>query len=130
METIIKVEKKVNIKYVKVNVPVIYGDEDIPYNFPLRDGNTWEALIEVDTGKIIDWPDNEAGEMYMKVCDEGSYYLLNEDMKILFIIEEDYVPNKLIPGEYGDYIELIINKNGIITNWPKYPDISDFLIEE
>lgn len=27
---------------------------------------------------------------------------------------------------YGDYVELEIDENGIITNWPKRPDISAF----
>jgi hypothetical protein len=42
-------------------------------------------------------------------------------------IEQNYVPHGLIPGEYGDYVSLKINEQGIITNWPKHPDIREFI---
>ena len=36
----------------------------------------------------------------------------------------------MIPGDSGDYIILSIAPDGIITNWPKCPDIEQFLADE
>jgi len=130
MELTIKVEKKVEIKKVRVEVAVRYDDEDIPYDFPLRNGDMWIGTIDVDNGKIIDWPQGESGELSMKICDEGSYYLLDENDNVVLSIEEDYVPNKLLPGTYGDYIDLKINEEGIITNWMRDANFSDFINDE
>lgn len=68
----------------------------------------------------------------MKVCDEGLYYLLNEDLKLIRSIEEDYVPNGLIPPHdgYGDYVHFIIDGNGMIKNWYSNPSFKDFFSED
>lgn len=134
MKTEITFKKEVDIKHLRVHIPVRYDEEDIPKDFPLRvevpndkDGyDWWDATIEVDTGKILNWPQGVSGEMNMKVCDEGSYYLLDESGEILKSIEQDYAPNSFIPGEYGDYISLNINEEGIITNWYKHPRLEEF----
>lgn len=36
------------------------------------------------------------------------------------------VPNKLLPGEYGDYLALDIDEVGIIKNWLDNPELSEF----
>lgn len=128
MKALIPTTKEVEITHVLVTLPVRYDEEDIPNDFPLRQGKKWEAKIEIDTGKIIGWPDGQAGEIeYMKVCDEGSYALLDASGAVVLSIEQNYVPHGLIPGEYGDYVTLKINDQGIITNWPKRPDIRAFI---
>ena len=130
MKAIIKVEKEVEIKYVKVKVAVRYEEEDIPNDFPLRNGDMWNAKIDIDNGIVIDWPKGEKGNLEMKICDEGSYYLLDENDNVILKIEEDYVPNKLLPGSYGDYLKLHIEENGVISNWYSKPSIEDFLFED
>lgn len=130
MKTIIKIEKEVEIKKVKLQVAVRYDDEDIPYDFPLRNGNMWNATIDIDGGRVLDWPKGEKGNLEMKICDEGSYYLLDEDDNVVLSLEQDYVPNKLLPGEYGDYLKLHIDENGLITNWYSKPSIEDFIDED
>lgn len=116
---------EVDVKSVVVDIPVRYEEEDIPNDFPLRVGDRWKATIDVETGQIHDWPQGKTGSFYMKVCDEGIYTLLDQEGNELAKIDEDYVPN-LIPGEYGDYVEFAIDENGIVTNWPKHPDFSNF----
>lgn len=130
MKAIIKVEKEVEIKYVKIQVAVRYEEEDIPNDFPLRSGDMWNAIIDIDNGVIMDWPKGEKGNLEMKICDEGSYYLLDENYDTILSIEEDYVPNKLLPGSYGDYLKLHIGENGVISNWYSKPSIEDFLFED
>lgn len=125
MKAKILIEKE--IKFVKVEVAVRYDDEDIPYDFPLRKGDVWSAKIDIDKGQIIGWPKGKSGQLAMKVCDQGTYTLFDENEEEVLKIEEDYVPNSLLPGKYGDYIDLKINEDGIITNWYKNPSIEDFL---
>jgi len=130
MKAIIKIEKEVEIKKVRLQVAVRYDDEDIPFDFPLRNGNMWNATIDIDGGRVLDWPKGEKGNLEMKICDEGSYYLLDEDDNVVLSLEQDYVPNKLLPGEYGDYLKLHIDENGLITNWYSKPSIEDFIDED
>lgn len=120
MELDIWVERTIKISAIEVVLPVNYEEEDIPNNFPLRNGETWAAVIDIDTGKIRDWPAG-AGEqkMYMKVVDGGSYYLIGEDGKRLLSIEDNYVPC-CIPGDSGDYIDFRISADGTIENWRDY----------
>lgn len=123
--------KKVDltIKYVHVILPVRYGEEQIPYDFPLRVGDIWEAVIDVDSGKIVGWPEHsEEGNLFLKVVDEGIYMLKDSEMALL-AKRQSYVPHDLIPGEYGDYVELKISNDGTIKNWRPCPcgiDFEDF----
>jgi hypothetical protein len=126
MKTTVRIEKEVDIKTVLVQVPVRYGTEDIPSDFPLRIGDVWTARIGVDDGIIDSWPQGQSGRLQMKVCDEGTYKLLDEKGEEIAAIYQDYVPNGLISGEYGDYIDLIIDENGRVTNWPKRPTFGAF----
>ena len=131
MKVTVPTNKEIEIKHIYIEVPVRYEDEDIPYDFPLRVGDMWRAKVEIDTGRIIDWPTNDTGEMHemhMKVCDEGSYTLLDDCGADVAKISRDYVPN-IVPGDSGDYIVLVISSQGIITNWPKKPDVSDFFVK-
>lgn len=129
MKATIKIEKEVEIVTIKIEVAVRYDEEDIPNDFPMRMGDLWSASVEVDTGKILNWPIGRSGDLHMKVVDEGSYSLLDKDSNIILSIEQDYVPNGIVPGRYGDYIDLKIDENGIITNWKKNPSIEDFIKE-
>lgn len=126
MKATVKIEQEIEITSIRIKVPVRYEEEDIPNDFPLRKGDVWEAVIEMDTGKIKDWPTGKSGNLRMKVCDEGTYGLIGKDGGTLAIREQEYVPHGVVPGEYGDYIELNINADGVVTNWPKHFDVSDF----
>jgi hypothetical protein len=120
---------EVEITSVRVEVSVRYGVDDIPNDFPLRDGAMWRGTIEIETGKILEWPADKPEHhcLNMNVCDQGIYTLLGpdgtEEAKI-----DGYCPNRLIPGEYGDHIDLEIG-GGVVTNWPKRIDLLDFFLE-
>lgn len=128
--------QEIEVKYVKVELPIRYEKEDMPKNFPLRyekpddryGYDWWQATIEIDTGKIQEWPLGETGQFYMKVCDEGSYFLLSENQQVVAALEKDYVPNRLLPPAdgYGDYISFELQADGVIANWYKRPSVTDF----
>jgi hypothetical protein len=127
MKVNIKRPVEVEISHVRVTLPVFHEEERIPNNFPFRSGEVWGPVtIEIDTGKIAEWPQGESGEISdMKVCDAGLYELLAPNGELI-VSRQDYVPHGIIPGEYGDYVTLKINGSGIITNWPKNPNVSRF----
>jgi len=120
--------KTIIVKAVFISVPVHYKDEDIPYDFPFRENDQWEVLVDIDSGWIYNWPGLEY-KMDMKVTDGGRYYLHNDSGQIVAKLEEDYVPGGLIP-EGGDYLVLDIGADGVIKNWPKNPDVSKFFPSE
>jgi hypothetical protein len=119
---------EVNVCIVNIDVPVHYGDEDIPFDAPRRNGDMWRADVVVDSGQIRHWPEGKELKLHMKVCDSGVYTLYNEHYEVITVLE-DYVPHSLIPGSWGDYIELDIDQTGKITNWPKNPSLEDFDLE-
>lgn len=114
------------IELIRIAAPVRYDEEEIPNDFPGRSGDFWQADIEIDTGKIRNWPAGRAEEMHLTVKDAGSYKLVNVSGDEVAVIEENYVPHGIVPGSYGDTIELDISADGIVTNWPRRPDFSDF----
>jgi hypothetical protein len=120
-----KVIQEVDVKWIVMCLPVYYGDEDIPLDFPFRKGDQWEVKVDLETGVIDEWPAGRSAEFHMKVTDGGTYTLLSESGEVIATREEEYVP-QCVPGAYGDYVELSIEETGRITNWPKKPDMRDF----
>lgn len=126
MELYIQESKRVKAKYLELDVAVRYDDEDMAYDAPLRDGKSWKAKIDLDSGVILNWPEGKILSFQdMKICDEGIYVLYDKNMKEVARIE-GYVPNKLLPGEYGDYLSLDINEEGKIINWLEDANLEDF----
>lgn len=130
MKQKIKITKEieVEVKTIVVQLPVRYGEEQIPNDFPLRTGDVWRARIDIDTGKIEGWPDgNQGRELELQVCDDGVYVLLNSNDKEIARRVNNYVPHGVIPGAWGgDYVTLDIGPDGVIQNWPINPDVSEF----
>ena len=113
-------------RYIVVDVAVRYGDEDMPFDAPMRDGDSWRATIDLDTHTVENWPQGRAlAFVDMKVCDEGLYKILDADRNVL-AIRDGYVPNRLLPGDYGDYLSLDIDKTGRITNWLPNAGLANF----
>lgn len=128
MKISIKKIEEIDIQYVYVELPIMYGNEDMDYDFPLRVKNIWKGTIEIETGKILEWPEDKSEELFLKVVDMGIYRLLDKNMNIVLSIVEDYVPNRLLPptNGYGDYVNFKI-KNGVIKNWYKNPSVEQFI---
>lgn len=97
--------------------------------YPLVSKGMWSGIINLKTHKLLNWK-QEYGNLYLqaKVCDSGTYFLLDKDKKEICKIA-DYVPNGLIPeaDDSGDYIRLRINYDGTIENWSDKPEFSDFV---
>lgn len=126
--TVIKKEE-VEVEFVLIDInPRHLDEEEKPV--PMLNGDNWEVIVDIETGKIRGWPQGEEREYYWKICDAGSYHLLDKEGQQVLSIHNNYVPNNLLPGEWGDYLDLKINADGIITNWYKKPTTEDFYKDE
>ena len=88
--------------------------EDIPLNY----GN-FNLKIDVDEGKIIDWPGKKISvKVYMRAIDTGLYDYLDKNNNIIYQ-ESGYVPDFLGINSpaYGDDINFDTDVNGLILNW-------------
>lgn len=143
MKTINIIEPE-DVKYLKIDVGPRYwedskinGEDDIswdeqkkgvapkmPFAILVKSGNKNEyrlqLTIDLTELKIIDWPNGVEARVFYKVCDDGTYYLLDENKNIL-AEKNCYVPEILsyIENGYGDYIDMYIDKNGYLYEFPK-----------
>lgn len=107
----------IEVDAIRCVVPVNYGTEDMPEDYPHRTCDTWDVTFDVETGQIRDWPEGvEPLDLHMKVVDGGMYYMLHGD-DVVARMEEQYVPDYFPDVHYGDYIIFDIDGNGRITNW-------------
>lgn len=134
----VEIIKKVTyeVKYLRVNVaPRYWQDSDVDGTedtygklIPFRNGSDWAFLIDADTGLIKDWPKGTTADIHYKVCDEGTYALLDSEMKEI-ASKDGYVPGVMCPGGegFGDYIIMNIDSDGMIQYWD--PEQLQFIIE-
>jgi len=123
---------EVEVKTIVIDIAPRYvgdgPDDDMHTSTPMLVGEKWVAHVDIDTGQIEEWPEGETADIHVKVCDRGVYKLLDENQVEVARID-GYVPNSIVPGSYGDYVELKIDSEGIITNWPKHPILDEFFDE-
>lgn len=84
---------------------------------PMRFDDCWAPIIELETGRVRDWPQGTTADIHYKVCDAGEYELL--DGRKVVAQRAGYVPDMLSVGEpgYGDYIIMKIGPDGLIEGW-------------
>lgn len=124
----VEVYKLTEVEIHSVRIEVELHD-DVSENLPnhlFNDDGELDLLIEVDTGKVVSWRGSEPVNIHDKVRDNGVYTLFDSGGLEVANIYNGSVPNDLIPGDYGDYINLEINADGIVTNWPKSPNVLQF----
>ncbi len=111
-----------------------YDEQTNP--IPFFQNGRWNVTIELSTGKVLDWPEGTTAHVFYKVCDQGQYWLLDEQQQIIAKFDDygesgndhiehgddrmTYVPdNILCPEEsgYGDYIDLNVDASGLVQQW-------------
>lgn len=99
----------------------VNGKEDTDGSLiPLRGGDRWCPIIDIKTGRILDWPEGTTADVHYKICDDGEYWLGDEQGRKMQKWKGSYVPDKLLcVGDegYGDYIILTVESNGHIRGW-------------
>jgi hypothetical protein len=78
----------------------------------------WCPIIDIATGRIINWKQGVRASISYKVCDEFECEVKDSDNAIVASYN-GYVLNFMaITDEgYGDYIYLDVNEDGFIENW-------------
>ena len=133
-----------NAKYVRIVLPYFRGDDlfsiednesDLPvenkkFAIPLYDkeNRQFDFTVNIADTKVCDWNYNSLFRLRAKICDSGTYVLLDKDMNPILQIA-GYVPDEVIPPQehsWGDYVEFNISSDGKIMNWPKEPDLQVF----
>ena len=98
-------DKQGNIITDRKDIPLDYG------NFNLK--------IDIDNGKIIDWPKKKISvKVYMRAKDTGFYNYYDKDNKLIYE-ESGYVPDFLGINNpaYGDDINFDTDLDGFILKW-------------
>ena len=155
MKAVITIKKEVDVRYLKVDAGVLYwedadinGTPDVdmyeckgnaiprmPFAVKVKDKPTtniysdhwrWQPTIDVEKGCIVDWPKGTTAHVHYKVCDDGTYHLL-DPLKNIIISVESYVPYCI--GECGDYIVMDIDQDGNIDGFRFTADDVDEIIE-
>jgi hypothetical protein len=99
----------------------VNGQDDVDgTRIPLRQDALWCPIIELATGKILNWPQGITASIHYKVCDEGEYWLGDSEGNKDAKWKGHYVPDAfLCVGEegHGDYIILSVSADGLIAGW-------------
>lgn len=132
MKIKLKIEKEFDVKFLAVTAGIRYAEDveidgkmcNLLTQIPWNDGKYWQIMINVNTGMIENWPIGKTAKMCAKVCDDGTYAILDANKEVIKEYE-GYVPDCLAIGDsgYGDYLILKIDENGKIKNWkPKFDE--------
>lgn len=133
MELEITVKKIFNPLEILVSARIRYWEDSFingirdtedGQNIPLKFGDKWKITINLETGKISNWPLGIKAEIHYKVCDDGEYWLIN-DLGERAKYKDCYVPGCLGVNEdnFGDYIIMNIDEKGFIEDW-KFPHLN------
>jgi hypothetical protein len=125
-ELTVKVKKAIPVKYLHAKCevrgwdsPTVNGVEDTEGDLiPCRNGDMWCPVIDLDTGKIEGWPEATVADVHYKICDCGTYTLLDANREAV-AKAEGYVIEMMCPepNGYGDYVIMKIGPDGTIANW-------------
>ena len=108
--------------------PILEGElsPGFPVEELVSDGWLLELTIDLDTGRINRWPPAAGGAwVNVKAQDAGSYEILDAAGEVI-VNRWDYVPHGVVPGDFGDYVRLQIDSDGVITNWPDEVNLAEF----
>ena len=104
-------------------------------NIGYRESNYLELLIDLNEGKVLNWPKGFCLKTYYKVCDDGEYVFLDENMNEVVNITKEYdqyyVPDFLAIEDrgYGDYVYININGDGSIENFNEMKDEIEYYFD-
>lgn len=130
----VEVKTAVPVRYLRARLDVRYWDDgqvngspdsDESPEMPLQNGGTWDITIDLQTGKIRDWPEGTTASTHYKVCDAGVYQAIAESGEVVAEVD-GYVPRMLYPNAdgFGDYVILKIDEEGCIADF--FCDLSFF----
>lgn len=101
----------------KKHIPFIER-KDIGY----KESDYWCITIDINEGKVLNWPKGYCLNTWFKVCDDGLYQVIDIDGNVVWDSMKTgyyYVPGFLCIDDegYGDYMDLTIDGEGYIKDW-------------
>ena len=104
-------------------------DEDNP-RIPCVEDGRWNILIDIKTGQVINWKQGVSARVCYKVVDDGIYTMYDNGMGKIDEYE-GYVPDLMSLDDkgWGDYMNITINEDGFIEDWPDTEDIRQYIDE-
>lgn len=123
------VRQKIEVRYLQVMAKPrswenarVNGVEDSDGTlmpFINKEKTAWKPMIDLHEGIICNWPKGTYASVHYKVCDDGTYVLLDEHYDVVTCLRDEYVPSIMCPGGngYGDYIIMDIDTDGEIINF-------------
>ena len=131
----VTVSRKVNLERLTIYaLPVSWADtlvngiNDTPDgdNIPCKFGGTWCPVIEIDTGRILNWKKGTTASIHYKLPGALGYEVADEYGKIIVDTIVSSVPKTLSIGTNGYKNTIIMNivENGMIQDWEF--EVSDF----
>lgn len=141
MKVKIKIEKEVELKNLIVNAEPRYWEDssidgvsssEIGEFFPCKNGDNWQPVIDIESGKILNWDFGKKAVIHFKTADQCAYSISDINGGIVLIKDWSYVPDILCPvGDgFGDYIIMDIDENGVIDKWEKEKILECFESED
>lgn len=132
---VVKIDKKeVDVKILAVNAYIRDWDvcdiylEPNDSEFPCLVKDEWQPLIEIETGKILNWQVGVKANINLRLRDNCSYKLIDINNNAIISRNDDYVPYTLNNGNDSDQLTMEINEEGMIKDWDF--DIYDFTGED
>lgn len=115
-------------RFIEVRAAVRYwedaavnGQEDRDGTLiPCRKGNSWAPVIDLATGRILNWPVGTEAKIHYKVCDAGEYWLLDAAKRRIAKWGGHYVPGDILcvgSSGHGDDIIFKVGVEGIVIDW-------------
>lgn len=96
------------------------GVDDLDGKIPCRQGDRWRPVIELATGRILNWSIGLEAKIHYKLCDDGEYWLLDGELTRVAKWSGGYVPDDILcvnTNGYGDYIIFNVSDEGLICDW-------------
>lgn len=79
----------------------------------------WRPIINIETGRILNWLQGNTASVQYKVCDGFSCSFTDNSGVSILDLDDGYVPSFMCIGlePDGDYIVMDIDENGYIKDW-------------
>lgn len=103
--------KKDHPGLVMTQPPYYVGD-------PKEGTETIVLNIDLETGKVKNWPEGVEHGFYDKIVDTGRWEILDEVGNVV-VGKTDYVVSclEIEDAGWGDYLEFIVGEDGFIRGW-------------
>ena len=113
---------EVEIGSIRIIVLLPYRNEVMPNDYPHLKDDVWDITIDVDTGKIQNWPKGiPARDIFTGVFGEGEYIVNDPTGAEIWRRDHGCVPHFIpVNRENGEHLDFLINGRGRITNWGHY----------